>query len=143
MMLNDDCPMCRTRLIDDDGKSTTLSEELFDEGDEEDDQMQRFQIVNGLIRFIRGNSPGSPLRTVSSGSLELQEMDSIGHSSSIDAAQKQNPTSKKKRRKKNKKYSSLANGDEDEVEMSTLDTSISNANDGDYSDNSDRLASIV
>ncbi|GFH49985.1 predicted protein [Chaetoceros tenuissimus] len=76
--------MCRTRLIDDDGKSRTLSEEFFDDDDEEDDQMQRFQIVNGLIRFIQGNSPGSPLRTVSSGSLELQEMDSTGHSSSTD-----------------------------------------------------------
>jgi len=143
MMLNDDCPMCRTRLIDDDGKSRTLSEEFFDDDDEDDDQMQRFQIVNGLIRFMRGNSPGSPLRTVSSGSLEMQEMDSTGHSSSIDATQKQKPVSNKTRRKKNKKYASLASGDEDEVEMSTLDTSISNDNDEDGNDNSDRIDSIV
>lgn len=145
MMLNDDCPMCRTRLIDDDGKSRTFSEEFFDDDDEEDDQMQRFQIVNGLIRFIRGNSPGSPLRTVSSGSLELQEMDSTGHSSSVDTTQKQKPVSKKTRRNKNKRYASLASGDEDEVEMSTFDTSISNDNgeDGNDNDNSDRLASIV
>ena len=144
MMLNDDCPMCRTRLIDDDGKSRTLSEEFFDDDDEEDDQMQRFQIVNGLIRFIRGNSPGSPLRTGSSNSLELQEMDSTGHSSSIDAEQKSKPVSNKTRRKKNKKYASLASGDEDEVvEMSTLDTSISNDNDEDDNDNSNRLDSIV
>jgi len=50
MMRNDDCPMCRTRLVDDDGKDALQD---FDFDDDDEDMMEgRFRIVNGLVRFV-------------------------------------------------------------------------------------------
>ena len=49
MMQNDDCPMCRTQLIVDDGKDINVNDDDFD--DEDDTDNDGFRIVNGLVRF--------------------------------------------------------------------------------------------
>lgn len=50
MMKNDDCPMCRTKLIVDDGKDINVNED-DDFDDEDDTDNDGFRIVNGLVRF--------------------------------------------------------------------------------------------
>lgn len=118
-MMNDECPMCRTQLIFDDGKNE-FNDNGFDDEDEISDD--GFRIVNGLVRFasmLTNGQTTSEERVTSNCGMEM-----VGMNIDIAADRKLSSTSelsKYKRRtdnrnKENRKYAALPRGDIDSVD---------------------------
>lgn len=127
MMRNDDCPMCRTRLVEDDGKED-LNDIDFD--DEEDLMEEGFRIVNGLVRFAsmlgHNHSHISSLGDASvsgTNTVEVQEveMTEVMAGAAVNDSDKGKAKGRKKKRRKGDRrdYSALSIGDNGPVMTDT------------------------
>lgn len=119
-MRNDDCPMCRTCLVEDDGKED-LNDLDFD--DEEDLVGEGFRIVNGLVRFAAmlghdhhhalsfGNNTHDDNTEVVVQEVELTEVVVTG--ATVDESEERKKKGRKKKRRKGDRrdYSALSIGD--------------------------------
>jgi|EP00979_Chaetoceros_neogracilis_P002766 hypothetical protein len=118
MMKSDECPMCRTQLIFDDGEDE-FNDDDYDVDDDSNDS--RFRIVNGLVRFASILTNGKKASDDDELAPSNHGMEMVGMH--VDIVANINPSThttsdvsnftrkKDKRKMDNRKYAALPGGD--------------------------------